>query len=99
MGRLAKVGYNKLLTRLVWIGPCHGHHYISPWQRIGASLNAPGIRIDPVFPQSLRRNIVLLICIKAAVLTLMYYALIAPVARPEPDGRAMAAYLLNGRGN
>jgi hypothetical protein len=52
-----------------------------------------------VFPKSLRRNIVLLLCVKAAALTLIYYAFIAPAIRPEPDGRAMAAYLLGGRGN
>jgi hypothetical protein len=52
-----------------------------------------------VFPKSVRRDIVLLICIKAAALTLIYYAFVAPVARPEPDGRAMAAYLLHGSGN
>jgi hypothetical protein len=52
-----------------------------------------------VFPKSLRRDIVLLLCVKAAALTLIYYAVIAPAIRPEPDGRTMAAYLLNGRGN
>jgi hypothetical protein len=52
-----------------------------------------------VFPKSLRRDIVLLLCIKAAALTLIYYAVIAPATRPEPDGRAMAAYLLDRRGN
>ena len=52
-----------------------------------------------MFPKSLRRDIVLLLCVKAAALTLIYYAVIAPATRPEPDGRAMAAYLLDGRGN
>jgi len=52
-----------------------------------------------VFPKPIRREIIFLICLKAVALTLIYYAFVAPVARPEPDGRAMAAYLLHGSGN
>ena len=54
---------------------------------------------DLMFPKSMRRDIILLLCIKAAALTLIYYVLIAPATRPEPDGRAMAAYLLRGSRN
>jgi hypothetical protein len=52
-----------------------------------------------MFPRSMRRDIILLLCIKAAALTVVYYVFIAPATRPEPDGRAMAAYLLHGSGN
>ena len=52
-----------------------------------------------MFPKPIRREIIFLICLKAVALTLIYYAFVAPVARPEPDGRAMAAYLLHGSGN
>jgi hypothetical protein len=52
-----------------------------------------------MFPKSLRRDIVLLICIKAAALALIYYAVVAPATRPEPDGQTMAGYLLGGSGN
>jgi hypothetical protein len=52
-----------------------------------------------VFPKSIRREVLVLICIKAVALTLIYYAFIAPDTRPEPDGRAVAAHLLNGSEN
>ena len=52
-----------------------------------------------MFPKSIRREVIFLICLKAVALTLIYYAFVAPVTRPEPDGRAMAAYLLHGSGN
>jgi hypothetical protein len=52
-----------------------------------------------MFPKAIRRDIILLICIRAAALTVIYFAFIAPATRPEPNGRAMAAYLLYGGGN
>jgi hypothetical protein len=52
-----------------------------------------------MFPKSLRRDILVLICIKAAALTLIYYTFVVPVTQPEPDGGAMVAYLLSGSGN
>jgi hypothetical protein len=52
-----------------------------------------------MFPKTLRRHILLLICIKAAALVLIYYAFVASAAKLEPDGRAVAAHLLNGTGN
>lgn len=64
-----------------------GHRY---WPTIGKGL---------MFPKSIRRDVVILICIKAAVLTLIYYAFVAPVTLPEPDGHAMTAYLLHGSRN
>jgi hypothetical protein len=52
-----------------------------------------------MFPRSLRRKIFLLICIKVAALTVIYYVIFAPVTQPEPDGRAMATYLFHGSEN
>jgi hypothetical protein len=52
-----------------------------------------------VFPKPVRREVIWLLCIKAVALTLIYYTLVAPVTRPEPDGRTMAAYLLHGSKN
>jgi hypothetical protein len=52
-----------------------------------------------VFPKSIRRDVIWLLCAKAAALTLIYYAFIAPATRPEPDGRAVSAYILHGSGN
>jgi hypothetical protein len=47
-----------------------------------------------MFPRSARREVILLICIKAVALTLIYYAFVAPGARPEPDSSAMTAHIL-----
>jgi hypothetical protein len=52
-----------------------------------------------MFPKSARREVILLICIKVLALTLIYYAFIAPGARPEPDNRAVIAHLLDGSNN
>lgn len=52
-----------------------------------------------MFPKSIRREVIFLICLKAVALMLIYYTFVAPVTRPEPDGRTMAAYLLHGSRN
>jgi hypothetical protein len=52
-----------------------------------------------MFPRSTRREVIVLICIKALALTLIYYAFVAPGARPEPDNRAVTAHLLYGSNN
>ena len=52
-----------------------------------------------MFPESLRRKVLLLICVKALALTLIYYAIFAPVTQSEPDDRTVAAYLLHGSEN
>ena len=52
-----------------------------------------------MFPEATRRHILLLLGAKIATLTLIYFALIAPATRPEPDVHAMAAHLLGGSGN
>ena len=49
-----------------------------------------------MFPSELRREIVLLLCAKAIVLLAIYQLLFAPLAKPEPDGRAMRTHLLAG---
>ncbi len=50
-----------------------------------------------MFPKSLRLEVIVLLCLKAAVLTLIYYLFIAPAAGPEPDGRALRMHLLSDR--
>jgi hypothetical protein len=52
-----------------------------------------------MFPKSARREIILMICIKVLALTLIYYTVVAPGARPEPDNRAVTAHLLYGSNN
>ena len=47
-----------------------------------------------MFPRTIRRDIILLLCIKAAALSLIYFLFFAPAAQPEPNGRAMRAHLL-----
>jgi hypothetical protein len=50
-----------------------------------------------MFPKRLRGEIILLLCAKAAALTAIYFLLIAPATRPEPDGASMRTHLLDGR--
>jgi hypothetical protein len=52
-----------------------------------------------MFPQSARREVILLICIKAIALTLIYYVFVAPDARPEPDSAAVTAHILHSGRN
>ena len=47
-----------------------------------------------MFPQALRRDIIALLCIKAAALVAIYQIFFAPVTKPEPDGHAMRTHLL-----
>jgi hypothetical protein len=47
-----------------------------------------------MFPKLLRRDILLLLAAKAAVLTLIYFTFIAPATTPEPNRAAMQAHLL-----
>ena len=46
-----------------------------------------------MFPKMLRREIVVLLCIKALVLTAIYFAFFAPMTPPEPDKAAIMAHL------
>ena len=47
-----------------------------------------------MFPRTIRRDIIALLCIKAAALSLIYFLFVAPVAHPEPNGGAMRAHLI-----
>jgi hypothetical protein len=49
-----------------------------------------------MFPTTLRKEIVVLLCIKALVLTAIYFAFFAPVTPPEPDKAALMAHLMSG---
>jgi len=46
-----------------------------------------------MFPKAVRRDVIVLFCIKAAMLTLIYFLFIAPATPPEPDGRAVAHHI------
>jgi len=52
-----------------------------------------------MFPHSLRRDIVLLLCLKAAALAVIYFAFFSPATRPAPDGSAMVEHILGGGGS
>jgi hypothetical protein len=46
-----------------------------------------------MFSVKLRREIIVLLCLKAIALILIYQIFFAPLTRPEPDGRAMRAHI------
>jgi hypothetical protein len=50
-----------------------------------------------MFPALLRRDILLLLCAKAAALVLIYAAFVAPASAPEPDAAATRTHLLFDR--
>jgi hypothetical protein len=52
-----------------------------------------------MFPRAIRRDVIVLLCIKAAALTLIYFLFVAPATHPEPDGRAMQAHLMDKSAN
>jgi hypothetical protein len=52
-----------------------------------------------MFPKPLRRDIVVLLCVKAVALTLIYFAFFSSGSRLEPNDHAMAAHLLHASGN
>lgn len=49
-----------------------------------------------MFPKVVRRDVILLLCAKAAALTLIYFLFVAPMMKPEPQPSAMAAHLVGG---
>lgn len=49
-----------------------------------------------MFPKIVRRDVIVLLCLKAAALTLIYFLLIKPAMMPEPDARATATHLIGG---
>ena len=48
-----------------------------------------------MFPKTLRLEVIVLLCLKAAALTAIFCLFIAPHAAPEPDGNATRAHLLS----
>jgi hypothetical protein len=46
-----------------------------------------------MFPTRLRKEIVVLLCLKALVLGVIYFSFIIPMERPEPDKAAIMAHL------
>jgi hypothetical protein len=49
-----------------------------------------------MFPKAVRRDIIVLLCIKAAALTLIYFLFVRPVLVPEPKPAAVTAHLIGG---
>jgi cytochrome d ubiquinol oxidase subunit I len=49
-----------------------------------------------MFPNILRRDVIILICVKAVALVLIYQLFVAPVLRPEPNGAAVRAFPCRG---
>jgi len=47
-----------------------------------------------MFPKALRRDVVMLLLVKAALLIAIYQLFFAPYTSPEPNGSAMLAHLL-----
>lgn len=47
-----------------------------------------------MFPKLVRRDIIILLCIKAAALTLIYFLFVRPALMPEPKPATMAAHLI-----
>lgn len=50
-----------------------------------------------MFPKVLRRDIMLMLCFKAAALFLLYQAFVAPMEKPDPSGSAVRTHFLAGR--
>lgn len=46
-----------------------------------------------MFPKVLRLEVIALLCLKAAVLLVIYYAFVAPAEKPEPNGQAVMAHI------
>jgi len=51
-----------------------------------------------MFSVKLRREVIVLLCLKALALIAIYQLFFAPLTRPEPDGRATRAHILTGTG-
>ena len=49
-----------------------------------------------MFPKTVRRDVIVLLCLKAAALTVIYFLFIKPAMMPEPDARATAVHLIGG---
>jgi hypothetical protein len=49
----------------------------------------------PIFTKTLRRDIVLLLCLKATALALVYWMFFGPNTRPATDASVIAARILS----
>jgi hypothetical protein len=49
-----------------------------------------------MFPRAVRRDVIILLCLKAAALTLIYFLFVRPAIVPEPKAGTMAAHLIGG---
>ena len=49
-----------------------------------------------MFPKAVRRDVIVLLCIKAVALTLIYFLFIKPAMVPEPQPATMATHLIGG---
>jgi hypothetical protein len=49
-----------------------------------------------MFPKTVRRDVIVLLCAKAVALTLIYFVLVKPALAPEPKATTMAAHLIGG---
>jgi len=49
-----------------------------------------------MFPKAVRRDVIILLCIKAAALTLIYFLFVKPALVPEPKPASMAEHLIGG---
>jgi hypothetical protein len=49
-----------------------------------------------MFPKIVRRDVIVLLCLKAMALMLIYFLFIKPAMVPEPDARATAVHLIGG---
>jgi hypothetical protein len=50
--------------------------------------------VRSMFPKPIRRDVIVLLCLKAAALTLIYFLFVGPATHPEPNKSAMATQLL-----
>jgi hypothetical protein len=49
-----------------------------------------------MFPKTVRRDVIILLCVKALMLTLIYFLLVKPAMVPEPKPATMAEHLIGG---
>lgn len=49
-----------------------------------------------MFPAFIRRDVIMVLCLKAAALALIYFLFIAPATRPEPGSGAVTVHILGG---
>ncbi len=50
-----------------------------------------------MFPATLRREIILLLCVKAVVLAVIYFMFFVPATKPGIDGDTIRAHFIFGR--